>query len=265
MKYCRYDLEAGSCYRLVELLDEQETITRAIDLPLERRRRANQQDVESLPPVLLTEAKLLPPVTPSKIVCIGRNYRAHAEELGNELPSEPLIFLKPPSSLNAPGGAIRRPRLSKRVDFEGELGVVIAKTCSYVAEDEPVRPYILGYTCVNDVTARDLQIKDGQWTRAKGFDTFCPAGPVVSNEPDPWAGIQLTTRVNGEVRQSANTRDLIFPLDVLIRYISRVMTLYPGDLIATGTPAGVGPLEAGDLVEVTVEGIGTLANVVVDE
>jgi 2-keto-4-pentenoate hydratase/2-oxohepta-3-ene-1,7-dioic acid hydratase in catechol pathway len=151
------------------------------------------------------------------------------------------------------------------VDFEGELGVVIAKPCRYVRDDEPVRPYILGYTCVNDVTARDLQKQDGQWTRAKGFDTFCPVGPVVSNEPDPWGGIELTTRVNGEIRQQGNTRDLIFPIDVVIRYISRIMTLNPGDLIATGTPAGVGPLNAGDLVEVTIDGIGTLANVVVDE
>lgn len=264
MKYCRYDLENGSCYRLVEVLGEQETITRAIDLPVERRRRASQQDMENLEPVALSEAKLLPPVTPSKIVCIGRNYREHAKEFGNEPPSEPLIFLKPPSSLNSPGGPIRKPKISKRVDFEGELGVVIAKFCSYLRDDEPVRPYILGYTCVNDVTARDLQKQDSQWTRAKGFDTFCPVGPLVSNEPDPWAGIELTTRVNGEIRQQGNTRDLIFPIDVLIRYISRIMTLVPGDLIATGTPAGVGPLNAGDLVEVAIDGIGTLANVVVD-
>jgi 2-keto-4-pentenoate hydratase/2-oxohepta-3-ene-1,7-dioic acid hydratase in catechol pathway len=264
MKYCRYDLEGGSCYRLVEVLGEQETITRAIDLPLERRSRVAPKDVAALEPVALTEAKLLPPVTPSKIVCIGRNYHEHARELGNEPPVEPLIFLKPPSSLNAPGAPIRRPTISKRVDFEGELGVVIARSCSYLRDDEAVRPYILGYTCVNDVTARDLQQKDNQWTRAKGFDTFCPVGPVVSNEVDPWAGIEVTTRVNGQVRQQGNTRDLIFPIDVLIRYISRIMTLNPGDLIATGTPAGVGPLDPGDLVEVTVEGIGTLANVVVD-
>lgn len=249
----------------MEVLGEQEVITRPIDLPLERRRRASPHDLQKLTPETLSNAKLLAPVTPSKIVCIGRNYREHAKELGNEPPSEPLIFLKPPSSLNAPGGAIRKPKISKRVDFEGELGVVISKTCSYMQDDEPVRPYILGYTCVNDVTARDLQQKDSQWTRAKGFDTFCPVGPVVSNEPDPWAGMELSTRVNGEVRQKGNTRDLIFPIDVLIRYISRIMTLNPGDLIATGTPAGVGPLNAGDLVEVTIDGIGTLENVVVDE
>jgi len=265
MRYCRFELDEGSCYRLVETISDQEMITRAVDLPLERRLTPPKPELRSLQPVLLTEAKLLPPVTPSKIVCIGRNYREHAQEFGNEPPSEPLIFLKPPSALNSHGGPIRRPRISQRVDYEGELGVVIARRCSYLADDEAVRPYILGYTCVNDVTARDLQKSDGQWTRAKGFDTFCPVGPVVSNEPDPWAGIEITTRVNGDIKQQGNTRDLIFPIDVLIRYISRIMTLIPGDLISTGTPAGVGPVKAGDLVEVTVEGIGTLANVVVDE
>jgi 2-keto-4-pentenoate hydratase/2-oxohepta-3-ene-1,7-dioic acid hydratase in catechol pathway len=265
MRYCRFELDEGSCYRLVETIADQEMITRAVDLPLERRRTPPKQELRSLRPLLLTEAKLLPPVTPSKIVCIGRNYREHAHELGNEPPPEPLIFLKPPSSLNSHGAPIRRPRISQRVDYEGELGVVIARRCSYMSDDEPVRPYILGYTCVNDVTARDLQKSDGQWTRAKGFDTFCPVGPVVSNEPDPWAGIEITTRVNGDIKQQGNTRDLIFPIDVLIRYISHIMTLMPGDLISTGTPAGVGPVKAGDLVEVTVEGIGTLANVVVDE
>src|SRR5438270_3419426 len=147
MKYNRYDRGHGSCYRLVEVLGEQEVITRPIDLPLERRRRASLQDLQKLTPEALNNAKLLAPVTPSKIVCIGRNYREHAKELGNEPPSEPLIFLKPPSSLNGPGGAIRKPKISKRVDFEGELGVVISKTCSYMQGDEPVRPYILGYTC----------------------------------------------------------------------------------------------------------------------
>ena len=149
------------------------------------------------------------------------------------------------------------------MDYEGELGVVIAKKCHQLAGDEDVRPYILGYTCVNDVTARDLQKKDGQWTRAKGFDTFCPVGPLVTNEIDPWAGIAVETRVNGAVRQQGNTRDFIFPLDVVIRYISQVMTLMPGDLIPTGTPQGVGPVLAGETMEVRVEGIGTLSNPVV--
>jgi 2-keto-4-pentenoate hydratase/2-oxohepta-3-ene-1,7-dioic acid hydratase in catechol pathway len=195
---------------------------------------------------------------------VGRNYREHAAELGNEGPAEPLIFLKPPSALLDPGAAILRPKLSERTDYEGELGVVIAKTCHKLTADD-VRPYIFGYTCVNDFTARDLQNKDGQWTRAKGFDTFCPVGPLVSDDLDPWAGVQVETRVNGQVRQQGNTRDFIFSLDVIIRYISAVMTLLPGDLIATGTPKGVAPVVAGDVVEVTVEGVGTLRNPVADE
>jgi 2-keto-4-pentenoate hydratase/2-oxohepta-3-ene-1,7-dioic acid hydratase in catechol pathway len=170
------------------------------------------------------------------------------------------------SSLLSPGGEIRRPTaLAQRVDYEGELGVIIGRPCRRLADSDDVRPYILGYTCVNDVTARDLQNKDGQWTRAKGFDTFCPVGPLVGNELDPWAGVAVSTRVNGEVRQQGTTADFIFSLDVIIRYISQVMTLFPGDLIATGTPAGVGPVQAGDVVEVTVEGIGTLRNPVVNE
>ena len=150
------------------------------------------------------------------------------------------------------------------MDYEGELGVVIARRCSYLADDEAVRPYILGYTCVNDVTARDLQSSDGQWTRAKGFDTFCPVGPLLTDEIDPWAGVQVETRVNGELKQSGNTKDFIFSLDEIIRYVSRVMTLFPFDLISTGTPAGVGPLKSGDNVEVKIQGIGVLANRVVD-
>jgi 2-keto-4-pentenoate hydratase/2-oxohepta-3-ene-1,7-dioic acid hydratase in catechol pathway len=152
--------------------------------------------------------------------------------------------------------------MSNRVDYEGELGVVIGKACRNLKPDEDVRPYILGYTCVNDVTARDLQKKDVQFTRGKGFDTFCPVGPAVTDEIDPWAGIAVQTRVNGELKQDGNTRDFIFPLDVVIRFISQVMTLLPGDLIATGTPSGVGPLQAGDLVEVSVAGIGILGNTV---
>jgi 2-keto-4-pentenoate hydratase/2-oxohepta-3-ene-1,7-dioic acid hydratase in catechol pathway len=176
-----------------------------------------------------------------------------------------LIFLKPPSSLLSPGDNIRRPKISQRTDYEGELGVVIGKTCYKVRPDEDVRPYILGYTCVNDFTARDLQNKDDQWSRAKGFDTFCPVGPVVTDEIDPWAGVGVQTRVNGQIRQDGNTRDFIFPLDVIIRHITEAMTLHPGDLIATGTPKGVGPVVAGDVIEVSVEGVGTLRNPVVDE
>ena len=264
MKYCRFHLDNQPHYGLVESVGGQEQITRIFLKPPQNA----GGDLEDVPTrrmehLALAEAELLPPVCPSKIVCVGRNYREHAAELGNEVPTEPLIFLKPPSSLLAPGAQVRRPRIAERVDHEGELGVVIAKKCYQLADDEDVRPYVLGYTCVNDVTARDLQKKDGQWTRAKGFDTFCPVGPLVTNEIDPWAGIAVETRVNGGVRQQGNTRDFIFPLDVIIRYISQVMTLLPGDLIPTGTPQGVGPVLAGETMEVMVEGIGTLSNPVV--
>jgi 2-keto-4-pentenoate hydratase/2-oxohepta-3-ene-1,7-dioic acid hydratase in catechol pathway len=199
---------------------------------------------------------------PSKIVCVGRNYRAHAAELGNPEPKEPLLFFKPSSAMIRSGEQIVLPpaSLTQRVDFEGELAVVIGTRCRNLHEGVDVRPFIAGYTCANDVTARDLQEKDGQWARAKGFDTFCPVGPKTVRDLDPWKGVQVETRVNGSARQSGNTRDFIFPLDAIIRYISRVMTLVPGDLILTGTPAGVGPLKPGDTVEVTIEGIGTLSN-----
>ena len=212
---------------------------------------------QKIAPQPLSSARLLVPAVASKIVCVGRNYSEHAKELGNEVPSEPLIFLKPPTSLISPGENIVRPRhLSQRVDYEGELTVVIGKKCRGLGPDDDVRPYILGYTCANDVTARDLQKKDNQWTRAKGFDTFCPVGPIVTDEIDPWKGVRVETRVNGEVKQSESTLAFIFPVDVVIRFISQVMTLFPGDLILTGTPAGMGPLVAGDQVSVSVEGIG---------
>jgi 2-keto-4-pentenoate hydratase/2-oxohepta-3-ene-1,7-dioic acid hydratase in catechol pathway len=264
MKYCRFQLNGQAHYGLVESVAGVEQITRLLLRPPEDA----SEGLEDLPTkrmdyLALAEAALLAPVHPSKIVCVGRNYRDHAAELGNEVPAEPLIFFKPPSSLLAPGGLVRRPDISGRVDYEGELGVVIAKECYQLRPTEDVRPYILGYTCVNDVTARDLQSKDGQWTRAKGFDTFCPVGPLVTDEIDPWAGIGVETRVNGTVRQQGNTRDFIFPLDVVIRFISQVMTLVPGDLIPTGTPKGVGPVQAGETMEVIVEGVGALRNPVV--
>lgn len=266
MKYCAFELNGQPHYGLVETIAGVEQITRLLLKPPEQ----NGGDIEDLPsrrmdPVVLAEASLLVPVRPSKIVCVGRNYREHAAELQHEVPTEPLLFFKPPSSLLAPRGAVRRPKLSQRVDYEGELGVVIGKKCFKLGADEDVRPYILGYTCVNDVTARDLQNKDDQWARAKGFDTFCPVGPLVTDEIDPWAGVSVETRVNGDVRQQGNTRDFIFSLDVIIRYIADVMTLIPGDLIATGTPKGVGPVVAGDVIEVSVDGAGTLRNPVVDE
>jgi 2-keto-4-pentenoate hydratase/2-oxohepta-3-ene-1,7-dioic acid hydratase in catechol pathway len=266
MKYCRFELNGQARHGLVEAVAGTEMITRLLLNPPETA----DGELEDLPSkrmdhVRLAEATLLAPVQPSKIVCVGRNYREHAAELGHEVPTEPLIFLKPPSSLIAPGAQVRRPKISERVDYEGELGVVISKLCHKVGPEQDVRPFILGYTCVNDVTARDLQNKDGQWTRAKGFDTFCPVGPVVTDEIDPWAGVGVETKVNGEVRQQGTTRDFIFPLDVVIRFISQVMTLLPGDLISTGTPKGVGPVVAGDVIEVSVEGAGTLRNPVVDE
>jgi 2-keto-4-pentenoate hydratase/2-oxohepta-3-ene-1,7-dioic acid hydratase in catechol pathway len=266
MKYCRFQRNGQSQYGLVESVAGREKLTRLLVKPPEQ----TGGDLEDAPTkrmdhIALEEARLLAPVQPSKIVCIGRNYREHAAELGNEVPLEPLLFLKAPSALLPPGGNIVRPRISGRVDHEGELGVVIGKICHLPGEAEDVRPYILGYTCVNDVTARDLQLKDGQWTRAKSFDTFCPVGPLVSDEMDPWAGVEVETRVNGEVRQHGSTTDLIFTLDALIRHIAQAMTLLPGDLIATGTPSGVGPLAAGDIVEVIVAGVGTLGNPVVDE
>ncbi len=211
-------------------------------------------------PMALSAAALLAPVTPSKIVCVGRNYREHAKELGNEAPSEPLLFFKPSSSLLAPGGAVRMPQASSRVDFEGELALVIGRRASKLKADADWRSFIRGYTMANDVTARDLQKKDGQWTRAKGFDTFCPCGPLVSDEVDPEAGLTVETRVNGELRQHGSTADFIFSIAELLRYITAAITLEAGDLLLTGTPAGVGPLAAGDRVEVSVPGLGVLSN-----
>jgi 2-keto-4-pentenoate hydratase/2-oxohepta-3-ene-1,7-dioic acid hydratase in catechol pathway len=210
---------------------------------------------------MVGDAELLPPVNPGKIVCIGRNYADHAKELGNEPPAEPIIFLKPPSAVIGPEGMIVIPPQSQRVDFEGELAIVVGKTARNVRAAE-WREYVAGFTCANDVTARDLQKKDVQFTRGKSFDTFLPLGPCLSTDIDP-ATARLITRVNGEVRQDGNTRDMIFGCDRIFEFISSVMTLNPGDVILTGTPAGVGPLKSGDTVEVEIEGIGTLRNVVI--
>jgi 2-keto-4-pentenoate hydratase/2-oxohepta-3-ene-1,7-dioic acid hydratase in catechol pathway len=266
MRYCRFELEGQAHYGLVESVGGADAITRVLlNAPEDASGDLEDLATKRMNQIALAEAKLLVPVRTSKIVCVGRNYRAHAAELGNEVPQEPLLFFKPPSSLLATGENIRRPKISERTDYEGELAVVIGRPCYKLSGEEDVRPYILGYTALNDFTARDLQKKDGQWTRAKGFDTFCPVGPLVTNEIDPWAGVDVETRVNGEVRQHGNTRDFIFSLDVILRYISQAMTLVPGDLIATGTPEGVGPVVAGDVIEVSVEGVGTLRNPVVDE
>lgn len=206
--------------------------------------------------------KLLEPIAPSKIVCVGRNYREHAAELGNKMPDEPLLFLKAPSAIISAGEEIVLPGASQQVEHEGELGVVIGRVARNIPNDKDPLSYVLGYTCVNDVTARDLQRKDVQFTRGKSFDTFCPVGPWIETDIDP-GNVVVQTRVNGEVKQKGNTADMAFSVAFLIRYISEIMTLYPGDLIATGTPAGVSRLNPGDIVEVEVSGIGVLMNQVV--
>jgi len=207
--------------------------------------------------------KILAPCDPSKIVALGLNYRDHAGELKMKLPEEPLLFLKPGTSVIGPGDGIVYPKMSGRVDYEAELAVVIAKTAKAVSE-EKAPDYILGYTCLNDVTARDLQGKDGQWTRAKGFDTFAPIGPWIVTDLDP-RHLEISAYLNGERHQHSNTENLIFGPHQLVSFISRVMTLLPGDVIATGTPSGIGPMSVGDRVEVAIEGIGTLTNTVVAE
>jgi len=212
----------------------------------------------------LSELELLPLVRPSKIVCAGLNYHDHARELDLPTPEEPIIFLKPPTSVIGPGDPIVRPSCSSRVDYEAELAIVIGKTARYVPENQ-VAQHIFGYTCANDVTARDLQQKDGQWTRAKGFDTFCPVGPWIETEMPDLNALTLRAVVNGELRQQGNCSDMIFPPAALISFISRVMTLLPGDVVLTGTPAGIGPLVAGDEVSIEIDGVGLLLNPVIDE
>jgi 2-keto-4-pentenoate hydratase/2-oxohepta-3-ene-1,7-dioic acid hydratase in catechol pathway len=211
----------------------------------------------------LEDVRLLAPVLPSKVVAIGKNYAEHARETGSEPPSEPLIFLKPSTAVIGPDDVIVRPaKLSERVDFEGELAVVFGRLC----RDVPVTrasEVIFGYTCANDVTARDLQVSDGQWTRAKGFDTFCPLGPWIETDLDP-ADVRLTTTVNGEVKQDTRTSLLVHDIPTLVSYVTAVMTMLPGDVLLTGTPAGIGPLAAGDTVSVSVAGIGTLTSRVAD-
>ncbi len=211
----------------------------------------------------LSSVRLLPPCSPSKIVCVGRNYADHAKELGNEVPAEPLIFLKPPSSLIAHGDPIVYPPISSRVDFEGEIGLIIGKRARRVNAAE-AWDHILGLTCVNDVTARDLQKKDSQWTRGKGFDTFCAVGPwMVPKDEVDFSSSGVRTILDGEVRQEGYVRDFIFSVNAIVEYVTQFMTLEPGDLIATGTPAGVGPMKVGSRVSVEVFGVGTLENQVV--
>lgn len=211
--------------------------------------------------VPLGSVSLLPPVQPSKIVAVGVNYKDHALEMGRPLPAEPLLFLKPPSAVVGPNEEILYPRQAKRVDYEGEVAVVIKKKARSLAENDDTNPYVLGYTCFNDVTARDLQLKDVQFTRAKSFDTFAPVGPCIATDLDP-GRLRIKTFLNGKLKQSSTTSNLIFSVPALIRFISGIMTLCPGDIITTGTPAGVGPMTPGDRVDVQVEGIGTLSNTV---
>jgi 2-keto-4-pentenoate hydratase/2-oxohepta-3-ene-1,7-dioic acid hydratase in catechol pathway len=267
MRYCKYiSTENGTTLPRYAIVEQRAGVLWAT-LPMQ----APQEDLAArtvtplavnFQPTLLTDLQLLPPVYPSKILCIGRNYRDHATEMGNDVPTEPLLFLKPPSALLAPNGIVRMPKISTRVDYEGELGIVISRRCHNIGPDEDVRPYIRGYVIVNDVTARDLQKSDGQWSRAKGFDTFCPAGPIVSNEIDPLeTPVTVTTHLNGTLKQQGSTADLIFPIPHLLRYITAAITLMPGDIIPTGTPAGVGPLQPGDRIQVSIDGLGTLENI----
>jgi 2-keto-4-pentenoate hydratase/2-oxohepta-3-ene-1,7-dioic acid hydratase in catechol pathway len=267
MKYCRFLLDGDVRYGAVEERGGELWITGLITAPEEdlashvaAARQSHASVAGQFMPVRLYDAQLLAPATPSKIICVGRNYRDHAKELGNEVPAEPLLFFKPPSSLLAPGGVVRMPSASSRVDFEGELAFVIGRRTSRFAAGGDWSSVIRGYTLADDVTARDLQKKEGQWTRAKGWDTFCPVGPFVSDEVDPAAGLTLETRVNGELRQHGSTTDFLFAIPELLAYITAAITLEPGDLVLTGTPAGVGPLSAGDRVDVSVAGLGVLSN-----
>ena len=259
-QYCRFEIEGKVIYGAVH----GEKVKALSVAPWEGGQETGKTHAAS-------QVRLLAPCQPSKIVCLGRNYRAHAAELGNPVPQQPLIFLKAPSALIGPGEAIVYPAQSQQVDYEGELAVIIGKRCPpagragrRIGADEDPLGYVFGYTCLNDVTARDLQKVDGHFARAKGFDTFCPLGPVIETEIDA-ANLMVETYVNGERRQRGSTADMIFPLDAIMRYLPGVMTLEPGDVIATGTPPGVGSLQVDDTVEVAIEGIGRLKNSVVAE
>jgi 2-keto-4-pentenoate hydratase/2-oxohepta-3-ene-1,7-dioic acid hydratase in catechol pathway len=267
MKYCRFLLNGQAHYGAVEDVGGDLWIAGPAPTPAEDlmyRLALEQGEVKNFDfePMPLNAADLLPPVTPSKIVCVGRNYREHVQELGNAMPAEPLLFFKPPSSLLASGGTVRLPALSTRVDYEGELALVIARRVRKLSPEHDWRDVVRGLTLANDVSARDLQKKDVQWTRAKGFDTFCPVGPLVSDELNLDVGLNIETRVNGELRQRASTLEFIFSVPELLSAITAAITLEPGDLVLTGTPSGVGPLAAGDRVEVSVEGLGVLSNTV---
>jgi 2-keto-4-pentenoate hydratase/2-oxohepta-3-ene-1,7-dioic acid hydratase in catechol pathway len=252
MKLCRF-IAAGSAAARSGIVEGDSIAEIRGEIWGNRERTGQKFSLESV--------KFLTPSSPSKVVCVGRNFKAHATELGNELPKEPMIFLKPPSAVIAPGEAIVMPTISKRVDYEGEVALIIGRQCRRLGAADNVNDFLAGYTCLNDVTLRDLQKSDAQWWRAKGFDTSCPFGPIVDTELDPGASVE--TFVNGFRKQSGRISDWIFSVDVIIRWIAQVMTLEPGDVVAMGTPEGVGPLAPGDTVEVVVSGIGTLRNTVV--
>lgn len=255
MKIIRFELTGRTGYGILE----GEKIDVLWSTPFDGGLKNTVGEIMSLPAV-----KLLAPCEPTKIVALGLNYRDHALEFGHPIPAEPLIFMKPATAVIGPDDDIVYPAMSQRVDYEAELAVVIGRTCVSVREEEAL-DYILGYTCINDVTARDLQQKDGQWTRAKGFDTFAPLGPWIETEIPDSGNLTVEAYLNGERRQHSNTSNLIFRVAQQISFISQIMTLLPGDVIATGTPSGIGPMQPGDVVEIRVEGIGTLRNQIVAE
>lgn len=254
MKICHFEFENQRFWGAIK----DESVFPISNLEEITESENNLKLTESIP---LKEVKLLPPVSPSKIVCVGRNYAAHAAELGNEIPSEPLLFLKAPSSIITDNDLIKIPEQSTQVEHEGELAVVIGRTCKNLSSDADTNDYIFGYACLNDVTARDLQRQDIQFTRAKSFDTFCPIGSFIETDLDV-SDVRVTTKVNGILKQDGRTSQMVFSVPFLVRYISNQMTLNAGDVIATGTPSGVSKLSAGDVCEVEIEGIGILTNTV---
>lgn len=255
MKICHFIYNDATCWGAVE---------KNLIFPLEGLEGLPEKhgEMRLTESIEIEKVKLLPPTKPSKIVCVGRNYAEHAAELGNEIPKEPLLFLKAPSSLISEGENIIIPEQSAQVEHEGELAVVIGRSCKNLKDTDNSLDYVFGYMCLNDVTARDLQRTDGQFARAKSFDTFCPIGAVIETDLEA-SDIRLTTKVNGVIKQDGRTSQMIFPIPFLIRYISRQMTLNAGDIIATGTPSGVSKMTSGDVCEVEIEGIGILRNPVV--
>lgn len=255
MKICHFIYNDATCWGAVE---------KNLIFPLEGLEGLPEKhgEMRLTESIEIEKVKLLPPTKPSKIVCVGRNYAEHAAELGNEIPKEPLLFLKAPSSLISEGENIIIPEQSAQVEHEGELAVVIGRSCKNLKDTDNSLDYVFGYMCLNDVTARDLQRTDGQFARAKSFDTFCPIGAVIETDLEA-SDIRLTTKVNGVIKQDGRTSQMIFPIPFLIRYISRQMTLNAGDIIATGTPSGISKMTSGDVCEVEIEGIGILRNPVV--